>query len=146
MQKKYYSELDTIPIYNFNKCLEGDYRFICVEVNDKWSIDDFNAFQVIYEKFTQKYQKKELESKITLYKSLIELQCMYLETLDDYFLTQIEIKKGYIPTATEQPKIDITRNLVVLSTYTRYRLDPREVTVDEYYIIIENYERANKKK
>lgn len=146
MSKKYFSELNEIPLYNFEKCLEGDYRFICLNISEKWNVKEAQAFEVVYEKYVQKYQKKELESKFRIYKAVIELHGMYAETQDDYFLTQIEIKKSQLPKVEEKQANDTTQSLVVLSKYMGYRLNPKEITVDEFYSIIKQYERGNKKK
>ena len=145
MRGKYYSELNEIPLFNFEKCMEGDYSYIRKDDKDKWGKGEVMAFVELYEKYVQKYNKKDLESKISLYKSLIQLQCAYVETGEDYFLTQIEIKKSSIPKAKESPKSNTIETLLILGQYTGYRLDPKEVTVDEYYTLIQLYERANKK-
>ena len=145
MRGKYYSELNEIPLFNFEKCMEGDYSYIRKDDKEKWGKGEVMAFVELYEKYVQKYNKKDLESKISLYKSLIQLQCAYVETKEDYFLTQIEIKKASIPKAKESPKSNTTETLLILGQYTGYRLDPKKVTVDEYYTLIKLYERANKK-
>lgn len=146
MQEKYYSELNEIPLYNFEKCLEGDYRFVCKSKPEKWGIDEAEAFSLLYEKYVQKYQKQELESKIRTLKAVIQLQCMYIETKDDYFLTQIDIKKAQMPKQKDVQPNNTQSTLTVLSKWMGFRLNPREITVDEFYSIVENYGRANKKK
>jgi hypothetical protein len=145
MQEKYYSELNDIPLYNFEKCINGDYRFVCKQIPEKWGIDEVQAFSDLYEAYVQKYQREKLVSQITLYKSIIELQCMYIETGDAYFLTQIEIKKASIP-KIEDKQENTTKILIQLSRFQGHRLNPREITVDEFYSIIEDYERSNKSK
>lgn len=146
MQEKYYSELNEMPLYNFEKCLEGDYRFIAKTRLEKWSINEVEAFSVLYEKYVQKYQKQELESKIRTLKAIIQLQCMYIETKDEYFITQIEIKKAQMPKQKEVQSSDTQSTLTVLSKWMGFRLNPREISVDEFYSIVINYERASKKK
>ena len=145
MRGKYYLELNEIPLFNFEKCMEGDYSYIRKDDKDKWGKGEVMAFVELYEKYVQKYNKKDLESKISLYKSLIQLQCAYVETGEDYFLTQIEIKKASIPKAKEKTQSNTTETLLILGQYAGYRLDPRTLTVDEYYTLIQLYERANKK-
>ena len=146
MRGKYYSELNEIPIHNFEKCMEGDYSYIRKDDKEKWGKGEVIAFMELYEKYIQKYNKKDLDSKISLYKSIIQLQCAYIESGDDYFLTQIDIKKAQLPQEkTTKTKSNTTETLLILGQYTGYRLDPRKVTVDEYYTLIKLYERANKK-
>ena len=146
MSEKYYSELNDIPLYNFEKCLSGDYRFICLHQPEKWSKHEFNAFLLIYEKYIQKYQKKELVNKVNILKTLIELHYMYAATNDKSFLTQIDIKKSQLPKTHEKTESNTTQTLVVLSKFMGYRLNPREISVDEFYTIIRNYERSSQKK
>jgi predicted metal-dependent TIM-barrel fold hydrolase len=146
MQEKYYSELNEIPLYNFEKCLEGDYRFVCKNKPEKWGVDEVEAFGIIYEKYVQKYQKKELDSQFKLLQSIVILQDMYVQTGDEYFITQAEIKRAQLPKAQEKQERDTTSTLIVLSKWMGFRLNPREISVDEFYSIVQNYERANKKK
>jgi hypothetical protein len=142
--EKYYSELNEMPLYNFEKCLEGDYRYVCKALPEKWKIDELQAFSDVYEKFVQKYQRKDLETKIAMYKAIISLQCMYIETKDEYFITQIDIKKAQLP-KVEKTESNTQNTLTVLSKWMGFRLNPREITVDEFYSIVENYERTIKK-
>ena len=146
MQRKYYSELNEIPLYNFEMCMNGNYSYIRKDGREKWGKAEVMAFMYIYEKYTQKYNKKDLDSKVMLYKSLIQLQCAYIETGDEYFLTQIDIKKAQLPKQKEQKQeSNTTQILVVLSQFQGYRLDPKEISVDEYLSIKKSYERENKK-
>ena len=145
MRGKYYLELNEIPLFNFEKCMEGDYSYIRKDNKEKWGKGEVMAFVELYEKYVQKYNKKDLDNKISLYKSLIQLQCAYVETGEDYFLTQIEIKKASLPKAKEKTQSNTTETLLVLSKYTGYRLDPKKVTVDEYFTLMKLYERENKK-
>lgn len=145
MRRKYYSELDEIPIYNFNKCLEGKYNFVCVKPTDKWSNKEVEAFIIVYDKYIKKYNRQDLEGKIKLYKSIVNLSLKYVETANEYFLTQVEIKKSQIKETTNH-KGDLTNSLVVLGKFQGFRLSPKETTVDEFYSILKNYERANNSK
>jgi hypothetical protein len=147
MQKKYYSELNEIPLFNFEKCLSGDYSYVCKKDADKWGKKEVIAFTELYDKYVQKYQKKDLDSKISIYKNIIQLQCAYIESGEEYFLTQIEIKKSQLPNKNEvKLESNTTQTLITLSKFMGYRLNPKEITVDEFYTIIQDYERANKKK
>ena len=62
MQEKYYSELNEIPLYNFEKCMEGDYRYISRELIEKWGINEVEAFSRIYNLYVHKYQKKDFNN------------------------------------------------------------------------------------
>jgi Fic family protein len=115
--------------------------------DEKWGKNEVIAFSELYEKYVQKYQKRDLESKISIYKNIIKLQCAYIESGEEYFLTQIEIKKAQLPKKQEiKTESNTTQTLVTLGKFQGYRLSPKEVTVDEFYTIIQDYERANKKK
>jgi Fic family protein len=127
--------------------MSGDYSYILKIEADKWGKNEVIAFSELYEKYIQKYQKKDLESKISIYKNIIKLQCAYIESGEEYFLTQIEIKKAQLPKKNEvKTESNTTQTLVTLSKFMGYRLSPKEITVDEFYTIIQDYERANKKK
>jgi predicted metal-dependent TIM-barrel fold hydrolase len=69
---------------------------------------------------------------------------MYIETKDEYFITQIDIKKAQLP-KVEKTESNTQNTLTVLSKWMGFRLNPREITVDEFYSIVENYERTIKK-
>jgi len=149
MQKEYYSELNEITLFNFEQCLSGQYQFMRVSPTKKWSKKDVVAFNELYEKYLQKYHKKDLDAKINTLKSIIQLQCAYIDTLDDYYLTQVQIKQSQLDKAPEdenKPATTTLSTLITLGKWMSFRQDSKVITVDEYYTIIANYERENKKK
>lgn len=145
MQEEFWESIEDMPIYNWNKCLNGQLEY----VHKKHLLTDKNekAFEKIYDEFisfrgTSKYEQK----LFTAMKRKVMLECDYLRTGNRMNVTLIEIEEQKIEAIKkEQSESDggggfsIEKSLIILSKWLGYRIDWKEVSVKEFYLIIEEY-------
>jgi hypothetical protein len=74
------------------------------------------------------------------------LQCDYLITKDAFKLTQIEIEETKLENMQKMQAepVSVEKTLIYLSKWLGYRLDWKQVSANEYYLILEEYGKANK--
>jgi hypothetical protein len=109
---------------------------------------DGEIWENIYDQYIKKYGLSKLYKKmldIMREKALIE--CTFVMTRDRFKLTEIELKEAELNNAliNNGNGMTIDQALIYLSKWLGYRLNPREITVIEYFNILEQYGKANKK-
>lgn len=141
----YYKSLDEIPLYNWNKCLNGEHRFIRIDLKE--SNDNEKQFVELYNLYlkTRGFNKDYIKY-ISIIKKKAMLQCDYLITKDAFKLTQIEIEDTKLENMQKMQSepVSVEKTLIYLSKWLGYRLDWKQVTASEYYLILEEYGKANK--
>lgn len=144
MQEKYYKSLDEIPLYNWNKCLNGELRFIRVDCKE--DNDNEAHFTTLYDDYLKsRGVGKEYKNYLSVLKKKAMLQCEYLISKDRFKLTQIEIEDAKLE-ALKKDKgegISMEKTLIYLSKWLGYRLDWKQITANEYYLILDEYGKAN---
>lgn len=146
MQGEFWESIDEMPLYNWHKCLSGDLKYIHKELKE--TKDNESMFEVVYEEFISfKGVPKERKNLMNLIKEKSILECRYLETGDRTLITLIDIEKEKIKsvslTIEGGEDFSIEKSLIVLSKWIGYRLDWKQITVKEFYIIIEEYGKQN---
>ena len=145
--EKYYLELDDTPLYNWEKLLDGEFKFIRKN-NKKKEVDvqDMVHFYKLYDKYIEKYGLSKEHSKyVAQQKQLIELKLDFLETGNKFMLTQIEIANRKLDELRPKKEggLTIGQQVVILSKWMGQWFDKRKRTVTEYKDLIKEYERAN---
>lgn len=143
--KDYYRELDSLPLYNWIKCTDGELRY--TRIGEKGTEQmDAEAWMQLYDEYIKRYDLGKLYKKmlkVMREKALIELK--YVETRDRFELTNIEIKEAELVKMMKNngDGMTIDQSLIHLSKWVGYRLNPKEITVVEYFNISEQYGKAN---
>lgn len=144
MSEKHYKSLDEIPLYNWNKCINGEIRFVRYDMQEHK--DNELRFKIIYDQYLKiRGLNKEYKEYLNILKKKALLQCDYLITKDRFKLTQIEIEDTKLESLSKKSidGISIEQTLIYLSKWLGYRLDWKQVTASEYYLILEEYGKAN---
>ena len=132
------------------KCNDGEIIYVRkekvqeIEEND----DDIEVWNRLYDQYIKKYGLSKLYKKmLSIMKEKALLECTFVETRDRFKLTQIEIKETEMASilANNKSGMSIDQALIHLSRWIGYRLNPKEMTVVEYFNILEEYGKANKK-
>jgi hypothetical protein len=144
MSEKYYQSIEEIPLFNWQKCLEGDVKYVNLETKE----DSCNqeAFTKLYDSFLQKRGvNKEYKKYLDILKKKAMLQCEFLITKDNFKLTQIEIEDAKIVSLqkTSEEGLSIDKTLIYLGKWLGYRLDWKIISVSEFYSILEEYEKQS---
>jgi len=144
MQEKVYKSINDMPLYNWQKCLEGDLRYVREDLKDlKTNKEDFD---VVYDDYISKRGLgKEYKQYLDIIKKRALIQCDYLITKDRFKLTLIEVEdaklEGLKKNTNQQSSIQ--QALIYLSKWLGYRLDWKQITVSEYYLILDEYSKQN---
>jgi len=144
MLEKYYQSIDEIPLFNWQKCLEGDVKYVNLETKEDSGNQE--AFTKLYDEFLQKRGvNKEYKKYLDILKKKALLQCEFLITKDNFKLTQIEIEDAKIVSLqkTSEGGLSIDKTLIYLGKWLGYRLDWKVITVTEFYSIMEEYEKQS---
>jgi hypothetical protein len=144
MSEKYYQSIEEIPLFNWQKCLEGDVKYVNLETKEDSGNQE--AFNKLYDSFLQKRGvNKEYKKYLDILKKKAMLQCEFLITKDNFKLTQIEIEDAKIVSLqkTSEEGLSIDKTLIYLGKWLGYRLDWKIISVSEFYSILEEYEKQS---
>ena len=144
MLEKYYQSIDEIPLFNWQKCLNGELKYVHLELKEE--TDNQESFNKLYDEFLQKRGvNKEYQKYLDILKKKALLQCEFLITKDNFKLTQIEIEDAKIVSLqkTSESGLSIEKTLIYLGKWLGYRLDWKVITVTEFYSIMEEYEKQS---
>ena len=144
MQERHYQSIEEIPLFNWQKCLEGDVKYIHLELKEEK--DNHIAFSKLHDELLQKRGiNKEYKKYLDVIKKKALLQCEFLITKDDFKLTQIEIEDAKIVSLqkTSEEGLSIDKTLIYLGKWLGYRLDWKIISVSEFYSILEEYEKQS---
>ena len=148
MQGEYWNSIDEMPLYNWIKCNKGNIEYIRKGKRGT-KIQDIINWELIYNEYLKDFglderYKKYLEAK----KKKAILQSDYIITKERFKLTEIEIEQQKIQDLSSYfgDGAEIELILTWLGMFLGYKLDQKTTTVKEYFIILEQYGKANKKK
>jgi hypothetical protein len=117
--------------------MEGDYRY--VRIDEKESKDNVDKFEVVYADYIEKFGiDNKFKQKIELIKKIAILQCEYLISKNRFKLTQIEVENTKLEAIKTEhgAGMSLQQVLIHLSKWLGYRLDWKQVSVSEYYTIL----------
>lgn len=136
-----------MPLFNWEKVLEGNYKFMCIERVEEYGEDEIKAFYTLYNKYLERYGLgKEYEEYIEAQKMLIEYNLQFVETGDRFLLNYITIEIDNMNRLrpTNEQGITIGRVVARLSKWKGGQwINKKEISVEEYKDLIEEYERSN---
>jgi len=144
ISRKHWESIEDIPLYNWQKCIESNYVYSRKKSD---SISKQNDFDVecwfkIYDSYLIKYGLSEVHKKyLNLLRKKALIQLNYVETRDAFKLTQIEMHevrlKNMLSNAGQG--ISIETSLIILGKYMGFRVDPKKITANEYFLMLEQY-------
>lgn len=150
MSEKFYRSIKEISLYNWVQICNGNVEFILKDTNDISLIknqDELdNAWNDLYDDFLK--ERGISRYNLNLYremKQLAILECDYVITSDAFKLTQIEIQKEKINLLKKSNNgISTEKSLIYLSKWLGFRVNWKEISVNEYYLMLDEYGKANK--
>lgn len=150
MSSKHYSEVYDIPLFNWEKVLQGKYQFMRLKPSkEKFNEADIKAFYTLYNTYIKEYgltseQKKYLKLK----EDYIKLYIKYAETDDAFILNQLSIIEADIEKLdpAKHQGMTIGQTIVWLSKWMGTWIDKKSITLAEFKDLIKEYERANEEK
>lgn len=140
MSKRFYETIEDMPLYNWYKCISGDLYFVRIDDKQLDLQGCEEAFKKVYESYMNIFGiDKKYKQQIESIKKIALLQCDYLKTKDQFKLTQIEVENAKLELFKKDIASNVTlqQTLIHLSKWVGYRLDWKQVTVYEYYTLLE---------
>ncbi len=151
MSKKHYTELFEMPLLNWEKCMEGDLKFIRIKRSDKAvDSDDVEAFYSLYNKYIKKYGlSQDLKDYLEAQKHFIELAILYSESEkpDKSLINQITVAKARLDelNPNNHEGMTIGQVVIMLNKWMGQWINKSQISVEEFKSLIKEYERENKK-
>ena len=147
-RERYWNSIDDLPLYNWIKCNDGKLEYSRKDLSKGNVVDDSKAWVKLYDEYLQRFG---LNSRYKKYLELIRkkalLQAEYVIKKDRFKLTEIKILETKIKDLEvyfgDGQKIEVI--LTWLSMFLGFKIDQRNTTVTEYFILLEEYGKANKK-
>jgi hypothetical protein len=147
MQEIFYESIEEIPLYNWAKINEGNLKFILLKIDTEVNeLQLSEAWEKLYDDYIVKRGlSKHYQKLLTLMKQKTVLECDYIITGELFKLTEIEIQEEKLREMIQKDAVDISieKTLIYLSKWIGYRLDWKVITLNEYYLILEEYGKAN---
>jgi hypothetical protein len=144
--ESYYESIDDMKLYNWIKCQAGELKYARIEGKGT-SRQDKMAWERIYDSYLQEYGLTGLHKKaMMLMKEIALIRLEYVITQDRRKLTDAEIKFTRMQTMLENSGVNVTidQTLIHLSKWLGTFLDSKNITVRQYFNLIEEYGKANK--
>jgi len=135
-----------MKLYNWIKCQAGELKYARTEGKGT-SRQDKMAWERIYDSYLKEYGLTGLHKKaMMLMKEIALIRLEYVITQDRRKLTDAEIKFTRMQTMLENSGVNVTidQTLIHLSKWLGTFLDSKNITVRQYFNLIEEYGKANK--
>lgn len=149
MSEIYYKLIDETPLYNWIKINNGEMNYILKDINKKVSEAKLEIyFNELYDNFLLNFGVGKKQKEVfTEMKKLAILECDLVIKKDEFLKTKIEVQKKKIENLKRNSEVGLTieESLIYLSKWLGYKLSAKETTIKEYYTILEQYGKANKK-
>jgi hypothetical protein len=139
-----------MPLLNWEKCLEGKFYFIRKEKASEYDKEDVEAFYSLYNKYLNKYGlSQDLIDYMEAQVHFIELVAAYAEQKNPNksILNQIAVAEGRLKDLNPMNHKGMTIGQVItqLSKWMGQWINKRQITVEDFKDLIQEYERENKK-
>lgn len=143
----YYDSIDNLPLYNWEKCQNGDLTYTRMN-NDKVSHDlDMKSWEILNYEYMEvfgisRHHRKYLE----LQKRLMMLQMELIETGNRFLNNKIRQITDEITNTFNQEKgkgMSIDQSLIYLSKFMGFKLNKRDIKTQEFFTMLGEYGRKN---
>lgn len=137
-----------MPLENWIKITEDQMlEYVCKDPSDTEGVDLSEAWCKVNDDYIQRYGLSDLY--IRLLKKMKEkalLELTFVETRDRFKLTEIGLAEAELQSmlSNRGEGIGIREALIHLSKYMGFRLNPKEITVLEFFNIRDKHGKENK--
>ena len=144
----YFDSIDTMPIFNWDKCQQGDLTFTRIDDKDVSEHLDAKAWQLLNYEYMEVFGISRSHTKyLMLQKQLICLELELIETGDKFIknkIRQVREDLQILFVEDEGKKgMTIDQSMVYLSKFMGFRLDKRSMSVKEYFTLLNEYGKKN---
>ena len=140
----YYNSIDEFPLYNWNKCQEGELTLTRKDILKGTKAEDFKAWETIYNSYLKEFGfGKESKELFELQNEITELRLDFIISDDNYILNKIDIVQNEIDNLMK--KWDkggtITTAIVHVSKWLGSIINEKETTVKLFYTMMAEYKK-----
>jgi len=138
-----------MPLENWIRITEdGEYQYVCKDPENTSGVDIAEAWYKVNDEYIQRYGLGQLYKR--LLKKMKEkalLQLSYVETRDRFKLTEISLAEAEMKSmmSNRGEGMGIREAVIHLSKYMGFRLNPKEITVSEFFTIRDKHGKENHK-
>ena len=145
---EYWVLIDEMPLYNWVKCNDNKLEYTRKDLKKGNEVEDAKAWAKLYNSYLKEFGLDERYKKyLKAIKKRAILQAEYIIKKDKFKLTEIEIQNQRIKQLEfyfgKGQQIEVI--LTWLGMFLGYKVDQKTTTVKEYFIILKEYGKANKK-
>jgi coenzyme F420-reducing hydrogenase alpha subunit len=125
----------------------GELKYILKDIDSQHDEAELNeAWNTLFDDYIEKRGlSKQYKKLLEIMKQKAIYECEYIITGDAFKMTQIEVEEQKLKDIIGKETVDISveKSLIYLSKWLGYRLDWKVITLSEYYLIMEEYGKAN---
>lgn len=145
--KKYYLDLENLPLKNWIKITNGDYSYTRKNLNKGNKRKDLKAYELINDNYIERFGLSKSYLKllnILRKKALLELD--FVISGNRAKLTQIEIEEANLKNSFQNKgkNISIETTLIYVSKFLNTWVNIETITVLEYFSLVEELDKYNK--
>lgn len=146
-QGEYWDSIDDMPLFNWLKCNEGDLKY--ARKHGKGTAEnDRETWLKLYNEYLSEFGiNKKYEKYLIACKKRAKLQAEWVITRIKFKITEIEIQNAKIKSLElyfgEGQDVDVI--LIWVGKFLGYKVSKKETTVKEYFTLLKEYGKANKK-
>jgi len=143
----YYVNIEEMPLYNWEKCQDGDLTFIRKDILLGSEEQDFKAWELLQYDYMERFGVSTKHARFSILQR--DLLVLKLEKIigEDRFIDskiddlQDEIKSFFSSNVQERNIMDKT--LIHLNKEYNCGLDKKKISVFHFYLMIEEYGKKN---
>lgn len=145
-EEHYFLELNEIPLYNFDKCLNGKYGY----TRRSWSVGndekDFEAWTSIYDQYIAKFGiGRDYSIFLDKMEELTLINCDFVMTGNNFLLNKKRLLEAELKEYTEKEGVGLTQQIVVVTKWMGSRVNPRETSAEEFFTMLEMIKKEQEK-
>lgn len=143
----YYTSIEELPLYNWEKCQNGDLTYTRID-NEETSYElDMKSWEILNYEYMERFGiSRHHRRYLELQKRLLLLQMEVLETGNRFLNNKIRQVTDEITNIFKEEKgkgMNIDQSLVYLSKFMGFRLDKRTMKTLEYFTLLNEYGKKN---
>ena len=144
----YYEDIDELPLSNWIKCTSNELSYVRKgkEGNEE---SDIEAWQKIYDSYILEYGLSDMYKKLlNAMKKKALLEVDFIITRERFKLTEIEMQIANLDAMlmNKGSGITIEQSLIHLSKWMGSWINVKTITTREYFNLMEEYGKENKRK
>ena len=145
LRAKYYHSIDTMPIYNYLKVVEGNLQFMVMKRGIFGDVE--KAFENIQRQLVDRFGISENYAQmLELRREICELKCDVAITGDRFQNTFIAIKEYELETLNKIKGSTTDEIKVILEKWLNRRLPLKEISVSEWFGYLKQFSQEQSKK